>query len=132
MPDAATLNNKTIGDLPLLIYWEKETQRREVAGVWETSMAFDQFSPNQVYNVTIRCYVAKLTPALLRIYLSWLRDSVGEGPFSGTVVLGDATVTLQGCYWASSPKLLDDDELLRAGRFECVLRTASKPTAAET
>lgn len=113
--------------------WWKVGNAKEIEGLWEQSMYFDSLSPNCFYRVVFRVWKLKLTPPKMRMYVSNIRDYVGEGPFAATWADADESIAFAGLMWdGEGYRLIIDDSLVRGALAELTLKTAIKPVITST
>lgn len=122
-----TLDGSPVGSSCLWPKW------RKVAGVpikaktalWEDTAEFDWRSPNFYYPVTFVCHIIELTPWEKEIFLSDLRDQIGEGPIPGVWVRSSVQVDFTDLHWAVNPE--GQTEAVRADLFTFDMWTNIKP-----
>ncbi len=111
MPTELTINAVPVGDRCLFPTWEKTAvnEAEPIGGVWEETATFEDFSPAFYYVVRFQVIVVEgfTCPEDVKVYISKLRDLIGEGPFVGIFDGASKYVSFANLRWAGPPSVSD-------------------------
>lgn len=111
--------------------WTKAAvqEARPIGGIWEPAATFDTESPAFYYRVKLTCFKIESCMDIVKIYVSDLRDALGEGPFTGIYTGLVKIITFADLIWASAPQVSDDQQ--RFEEFALEMQSYTKPVVTD-